>query len=92
MTRRQARIAPPGPRARRRRLARWADAREPGIFAAPLTVGLVLAILRLPERWALLVGPGPAWDDAHQRWPVLLAVAALVLLACTRDPARGGRR
>ena len=70
-------------------LARWADAGEPGLLAAPLLAGLLLALLRLPERWALVVGPGPAWDPAHQRWAALLAAAALVLVLCMRDPAAG---
>jgi fluoroquinolone transport system permease protein len=69
-------------------LARWADAREPGVVAVPLTVGLVLASFRLPERWALMVGPGPAWEAAHQRWALVLAVALLVVAAATRDRAR----
>jgi fluoroquinolone transport system permease protein len=69
-------------------LARWADAREPGVVAVPLTVGLVLASFRLPERWALMVGPGPAWAAAHQRWALLLAAALLVVAAATRDRAR----
>ncbi|MDP9429697.1 MAG: hypothetical protein M3Q47_12830 [Actinomycetota bacterium] len=69
-------------------LARWADAREPGIVAVPLTVGLILASFRLPERWALLVGPGPGWEAAHQRWGLLLAVALVVVAISLRDLAR----
>ena len=73
-------------------LARWADAVEPGLLAAPLLAGLLLVLLRLPERWALVVGPGPTWDPAHQRWAALLAAAAVVLVLCTRDPAAGRPR
>ncbi len=69
-------------------LARWADAREPGVVAVPLTVGLILASFRLPERWALLVGPGPGWEAAHQRWGLLLAVALVVVAISLRDLAR----
>lgn len=69
-------------------IARWTDTREPGIVAAPLTLGLMLAVARLPERWALLVGPGPAWEDAHQRWTLLAVAAVGLLLWCGRDPAR----
>lgn len=68
-------------------LARWADADEPGLLAAPVVVGVILGLLRLPERWALVVGPGPAWDPAHQRWALLLGAAAIIALHCTRDPA-----
>lgn len=69
-------------------LARWADAREPGLLAVPFIAGLLLATFRLPERWALIVPPGPAWEAAHERWLLLLAAALLVQLACNRDPAR----
>jgi fluoroquinolone transport system permease protein len=69
-------------------LARWADTREPGVVAVPLTVGLILAVFRLPESWALLVGPGPGWAAAHQRWALLLALALLVIAAALRDLAR----
>ena len=69
-------------------LARWADAREPGVLAVPLIVGLVLALFRLPERWALVVGPGPGWAAAHQRWALLLALGLLVVAASLRDLAR----
>ncbi|MFD2094037.1 hypothetical protein [Blastococcus deserti] len=69
-------------------IARWTDTREPGVLAAPVTSGLVLVIVRLPERWALLVGPGPMWAAAHQRWTLVLVTAVLLLLWCNRDPAR----
>lgn len=69
-------------------IARWTDNRDPGVLAAPVTLGLLLAITRLPQRWTLLAGPGPAWAAAHQRWAVVLAAAVLVLLWCNLDPAR----
>jgi len=71
-------------------IARRGDVAEPGVLAAPLTVGIVLGTTRLPERWALLVGPGPSWEPAHQRWALLLAAAVLVFLHCIRDAARRG--
>ncbi len=69
-------------------ITRWTEVSEPGVLAAPLLGGIVLASFRIPERWALLAWPGPEWDAAHHRWGLLLAVALLVLPWCTRDPAR----
>ncbi len=69
-------------------ITRWTDVPEPGVLAAPLTVGTLLTASRLPERWALLVPPGPSWGPAHERWALLLAAAVLALLWCNRDPAR----
>ena len=73
-------------------LARWADAREPGVLVVPLVVGAALAMTTVPARWALLVPPGPEWEPAHQRWALLAAAAVVVLALCTRDPARSGCR
>ena len=72
-------------------LTRWADAREPGVLAVPLVAGMTLALFRVPERWALLVYPGPEWGPAHQRWALVLGLAVCLLLACNQDPARSSR-
>ena len=73
-------------------LIRWADAREPGVLAVPLVAGIALALFQVPESWALLVHPGPAWVPAHQRWALLLGVAVVLLFLCNRDPATARRR
>ena len=44
-------------------------------------------IAQLPDRVALVVGPGPGWAAAHLRWSALLAAAVAVLLLAVRDPA-----
>ena len=44
-----------------------ADAREPGVLVVRLVAGMALALFQVPERWALLVHPGPEWGPAHQR-------------------------
>ncbi len=63
-----------------------------GVLATPLVVGIVLAAFRLPQKWALLVSPGPAWEAAHQRWAVLLTLSVAVVLLCNRDPAAADAR
>lgn len=68
-------------------ITRWAHTAEPGPMAAPFVFGAILSATRLPERWAVVVGPGPAWEPAHQRWALLLAVSLVLLIACNRDPA-----
>lgn len=68
-------------------ITRWTDAPEPGVFAAPLTVGILLTAFRLPEQCALFVPRGPLWGPAHERWALVLAAAVLAFLQCTRDPA-----
>jgi len=65
---------------------------DAGVVASPLVVALALLAFRLPERWALYVGPGSGWVDAHLRWAGLLAAAALVLAWCMRDPAARSSR
>jgi hypothetical protein len=71
-------------------ITRWTGICEPGVLAAPLVCGLILASFQVPERWALLAWPGTEWEAAHQRWGVLLGAAVLVLAWCTCDPARRG--
>ena len=73
-------------------IMRWAQTHEPGVLAAPAVFGGILAVSRLPEKWALLVSPGPAWDEAHQRWAILLALSVGVIAACNSDPARRRQR
>lgn len=65
-----------------------ADVPEPGVLVAPLIAGFLLAAFRMPERWALMVAPGPSWEAAHGRWAVLATAAILVLVQYSRDPAR----
>jgi hypothetical protein len=72
-------------------LDRWSGVPDPGVGASPLVFGSALLASRLPERWALVVPPGPAWTDAHVRWAVLLACSVLVLGWLTRDPATRAR-
>lgn len=68
---------------------RWRGVDCPGILAAPAVAGAVLAAFALPEKWALLpLGPGlPGWQEAHERWAALLAVAGVTALLATRDRA-----
>jgi len=73
-------------------IMRWAQTCEPGVLAVPVVLGVILAMNRLPERWALVVTPGPAWGEAHQRWAGLFALGVTVFALCNRDPARGRRR
>lgn len=72
----------------------WRGVDCPGILAAPAVAGAVLATFALPEKWALLTpGPGlPGWQEAHERWAAVLAVAAITAVLATRDRAarRGG--
>ena len=72
-------------------IMRWAQTCEPGVLAAPVVLGVILAMSRLPEGWALLVAPGPAWGPAHQRWAGLLALGVAVFALCNGDPARSRR-
>lgn len=60
-----------------------------GRAAAPAVAVLLLASVRLPQRWSLLAGvPGDAsWASAHWRWLLLGALAALVLALASRDAA-----
>lgn len=61
-----------------------------GVVAGPLVLGVMLAALLVPERFALLVGD-PAdlrWDGAHERWLVGLCAALLVLVHWSGDPGR----
>ncbi|CAM5253218.1 ABC transporter OS=Streptomyces tendae OX=1932 GN=GUR47_25675 PE=4 SV=1 [Streptomyces tendae] len=74
---------------------RLTDEARPGPFvAACLLLTAVLAPLLAPEGWALFVqGEDPRWSAAHDRWAVLVAVAAAVAALCGPEPlGRGARR
>lgn len=60
---------------------------DPGVATTPAVFVLVLGAFQLPPTLSLYGGPGGGWGDAHARWAVLLAAAALVLLWLSRDPA-----
>ena len=68
-------------------LVRWRDLVDPGAVAGPVLLVSGLMIAQLPERVALMVGPGPGWSAAHLRWSALLAAAVAILLLAVRDPA-----
>ena len=68
-------------------LVRWRDLGDPGAVAGPVLLVSGLMIAQLPERVALVVGPGSGWTAAHLRWSALLVVAVAVLLLAVRDPA-----
>ncbi len=69
-------------------ITRWTEVSEPGVLAAPLLVGIILANFRSPSGGHCSPGPARSGTRAHQRWGLLLAAALLVLAWCTRDPAR----
>lgn len=63
-----------------------------GPVAAPVVLVLALLLTRLPERLAMMVVPAdPRWDAAHDRWAILLAAAAGVLLLASHEPVRARR-
>jgi fluoroquinolone transport system permease protein len=68
-------------------LVRWRDLVDPGTVAGPVLLVSALMIAQLPERFALMVRPGPGWTAAHLRWSALLAVAVAVTVLAVRDPA-----
>lgn len=73
---------------------RFTDRAEPGTAVATglLLTAMTVSTLLLPERWALLVAvKDPHWDDAHERWAVILVVAALLCAVCCTEPARRWR-
>lgn len=71
-------------------LARWRGVTDPGTVTAPLVVALALLLPALPESVTMMGLPGPGWDAAHQRWAVLLGLAAAVLAMSLVDPGRRG--
>jgi hypothetical protein len=57
-------------------------------YPVPLLLVLLVVAFRLPDRWALIAGPGsPAWPDVHGRLSALLVVGLLALVVVGRDPA-----
>jgi hypothetical protein len=68
-------------------LVRRRDLVDPGTVAGPVLLVSGLIIAELPERFALMVGPGPGWTAAHLRWSALLAAAVAITLLAVRDPA-----
>jgi len=60
---------------------------EPAQFMVFVVVLLGLYEQLTLGRWPLLAAPGAAWDDAHQRWVILGALAAGLLAWQLRDPA-----
>jgi hypothetical protein len=68
-------------------LVRWREVPDPGTVAGPVLVVSGLMMMQLPQRFALMVGPGPGWTAAHLRWSALLAASVAVMLLAVRDPA-----
>jgi hypothetical protein len=71
---------------------RYGGIAEPGIFAGPGLIGLVMGLAFLPARWRLLGPLWQHWSAAHQRWTYLLIIAVVFLLLAARDPAAGSIR
>ena len=74
-------------------LRRWKGVPEPAIVTGPLLLGTVLLASQLPRSVRLLVSTplDPAWQAAHLRWALLLAVSAALLTVALADPATAGR-
>ena len=69
-------------------LARARPAESLAAYPLPLLICLLLLATRLPSRWTLIAAPGsPAWQDAHQRWAVLLLLGLMAVAYVARDPA-----
>jgi hypothetical protein len=75
-------------------VAAWGRRRgfdHPGIITTPALLGWLSLTTSIPQA-PLLVAAGPQWTEAHLRWSAILASAACVLMAGSRDPAaRRGR-
>ncbi|MET9391702.1 ABC transporter [Streptomyces sp. NPDC006624] len=69
---------------------RFTEAARPGLpVAGGVLVSAILAMLFWPDRWALFVAVADErWAAAHQRWAVVLVVAALAGALCVREPVR----
>jgi hypothetical protein len=68
--------------------SRLAPERRGGVVAAPALLALTSAAFLLPAQVTLYAQPGgAAWDDAHQRWALLLGLALVAFAAASRDPA-----
>ncbi len=66
---------------------RTSDVCEPSAVVSVGVLVAAVAAVTLPPRLALLVGPGPLWRDAHERWVILLAIGVILLAYGLRDPA-----
>ena len=65
-----------------------APERRGGVVAAPALLALASAAFLLPAQVTLYAQPGSAaWDDAHQRWALLLGLALVAFATASRDPA-----
>ncbi len=65
---------------------------HPGIITTPVALAALVPAASM-SRARLLVGFGPQWTPAHQRWAGIVIVVTGALLAAMRDPAaRRGRR
>jgi hypothetical protein len=65
---------------------------DPGLVGAGVLVLIVLIAETTGIGPWLTAWPGPHWQTGRIAWAVLAVVAALVLLAGLRDPARRGRQ
>ena len=70
-------------------LRAWRGHVEPGVLAAPVVLGTLVAVAVLPRSLDMLhPSPDwPGWDGAVERWAVVAAVMAAVVVRATRDPA-----
>jgi hypothetical protein len=59
---------------------------QPGIATTPALLALLLLAASISQA-PMLVGFGPQWTSAHQRWSGVLAGATVLLVAAMRDPA-----
>lgn len=70
-------------------VAAWGRRRgvdQPGVITTPVLLALLFLAASISQT-PMLVGMGPQWTAAHVRWSIVLATAACVLVAATRDPA-----
>jgi hypothetical protein len=70
-------------------VAAWARRQgfdHPGIITTPALLAWLSLATSIPQA-PLLVPAGPEWTQAHLRWSAILAGAACLLMAGTRDPA-----
>ena len=69
-------------------LARGRPGENLAAYPMPLLICLLLIASRLPARWSLFASPdSPAWQDAHQRWALVVLLGLLALAYVARDPA-----
>jgi hypothetical protein len=70
-------------------MAAWGRRRgvdHPGIITTPVLLASLLLATSI-SRAPMVVGLGPQWTSAHQRWAGVLVGATCVLVAGMRDPA-----